>query len=97
MRSVICKVRVYPPERYAISYLPWPRFGHQDAITGLDALSRERAVTCGGRDTSCRVWKLVEESQLVFSGHRDSIDCIRLINEEHWVTGGQDGYGTQTR
>ena len=51
-------------------------------------------MTCGGRDTSCRVWKLVEESQLVFSGHRDSIDCIRLINEEHWVTGGQDGYGT---
>ncbi|XP_043226672.1 U3 small nucleolar RNA-interacting protein 2-like [Amphibalanus amphitrite] len=66
-------------------------FGHQDAITGLDALSRERAVSCGGRDTSCRVWKLVEESQLVFTGHRDSIDCIRLINEEHWVTGGQDG------
>ena len=54
-------------------------------------------MTCGGRDTSCRVWKLVEESQLVFSGHRDSIDCIRLINEEHWVTGGQDGYVTQTQ
>ncbi|XP_037090924.1 U3 small nucleolar RNA-interacting protein 2-like [Pollicipes pollicipes] len=24
-------------------------------------------------------------------GHRDSIDCIKLINEEHFVTGGQDG------
>jgi len=66
-------------------------FGHQDGITGVDALSQGRAVTCGGRDTSVRVWKLLEESQLVFSGHRDSIDCIKLINEEHFVTGGQDG------
>lgn len=45
------------------------RFGHQDAITGLDSLSRERCVTAGGRDRSVRVWKIAEESQLVFHGH----------------------------
>ncbi|XP_037092706.1 LOW QUALITY PROTEIN: U3 small nucleolar RNA-interacting protein 2-like, partial [Pollicipes pollicipes] len=66
-------------------------FGHQDGVTAVDALSRERAVTAGGRDNTVRVWKLAEESQLVFTGHRDSIDCIKLINEEHFVTGGQDG------
>lgn len=44
-------------------------FGHQDAITGLDCLSRERCVTAGGRDGSVRVWKIAEESQLVFHGH----------------------------
>lgn len=44
-------------------------FGHQDAITGLDSLSRERCVTAGGRDRSVRVWKIAEESQLVFHGH----------------------------
>ncbi|CAJ0940890.1 unnamed protein product [Ranitomeya imitator] len=38
-------------------------FGHQDCITGLDSLSRERG----------------------------SIDCIRLINEEHMVSGADDG------
>uniref|UniRef100_A0A673IRD3 U3 small nucleolar RNA-interacting protein 2 n=1 Tax=Sinocyclocheilus rhinocerous TaxID=307959 RepID=A0A673IRD3_9TELE len=66
-------------------------FGHQDMITGLDCLSRERCVTAGGRDRTVRVWKVAEESQLVFHGHEGSIDCIQLINEEHMVTGGDDG------
>uniref|UniRef100_A0A8C1Z831 U3 small nucleolar RNA-interacting protein 2 n=1 Tax=Cyprinus carpio TaxID=7962 RepID=A0A8C1Z831_CYPCA len=66
-------------------------FGHQDMITGLDCLSRERCVTAGGRDRTVRVWKIAEESQLVFHGHEGSIDCIQLINEEHMVTGGDDG------
>ncbi|TRY94888.1 hypothetical protein DNTS_032989 [Danionella cerebrum] len=66
-------------------------FGHQDVITGLDCLSRERCVTTGGRDRTVRVWKIAEESQLVFHGHEGSIDCIQLINEEHMVTGGDDG------
>ncbi|KAG7494377.1 U3 small nucleolar RNA-interacting protein 2 isoform X1 [Solea senegalensis] len=66
-------------------------FGHQDAITGLDCLSRERCVTAGGRDRSVRVWKIAEESQLVFHGHEGSIDCIQLINEEHMITGADDG------
>ncbi|OCT85688.1 hypothetical protein XELAEV_18023860mg [Xenopus laevis] len=66
-------------------------FGHQDAITGLDSLSRERCVTVGGRDGTMRIWKIAEETQLVFSGHEGSIDCVRLINEEHIVTGADDG------
>ena len=67
-------------------------FGHQDKICGLDAGSRERCVTAGGRDGSARVWKIVEESQLVFNGPQTSIDAISLLNEEHWVTGGEDGH-----
>jgi len=43
-------------------------FGHQDSIGCIDALRRETAVTCGGRDKSVRFWKVVEESQLVFRG-----------------------------
>ncbi|XP_038128914.1 U3 small nucleolar RNA-interacting protein 2 isoform X1 [Cyprinodon tularosa] len=66
-------------------------FGHQDAITGLDSLSRERCVTAGGRDGTVRVWKIAEESQLVFHGHEGSIDCVQLINEEHMITGADDG------
>ncbi|XP_039972304.1 U3 small nucleolar RNA-interacting protein 2 isoform X2 [Xiphias gladius] len=66
-------------------------FGHQDAITGLDSLSRECCVTAGGRDRTVRVWKIAEESQLVFHGHEGSIDCIQLINEEHMITGADDG------
>nr|XP_006630762.1 PREDICTED: U3 small nucleolar RNA-interacting protein 2 [Lepisosteus oculatus] len=66
-------------------------FGHQDVITGLDSLSRERCVTAGGRDGTIRVWKIAEESQLVFHGHEGSIDCVQLVNEEHMITGADDG------
>lgn len=67
------------------------RFGHQDRITGIDAGIRERAVSAGGRDGSVRVWKIVEESQLIFNGPSTSIDAVKLINEEHFITCGEDG------
>lgn len=67
-------------------------FGHQDKICGIDAGARERCVTAGGRDGTARVWKIVEESQLVFNGNQTSIDCVALLNEEHWVTAGEDGH-----
>uniref|UniRef100_A0A8C4Q0K4 Ribosomal RNA processing 9, U3 small nucleolar RNA binding protein n=1 Tax=Eptatretus burgeri TaxID=7764 RepID=A0A8C4Q0K4_EPTBU len=66
-------------------------FGHQDAITGLDSLGRECCVTAGGRDGTLRVWKIVEESQLVFQAPRASVDCVQLINEMHMVSGDDDG------
>lgn len=71
------------------------RLGHQDAITSIDALNKERAITAGGRDNSLRVWKIPEESQLIFNGHQGSIDCVRLINEDHFVSCGDDGYSIQ--
>lgn len=46
------------------------RFGHQEHIQAIDALMRERCITAGGRDGSLRLWKIVEESHLVFNGHR---------------------------
>lgn len=66
-------------------------FGHQDSITSIDALMRERTVTSGGRDATLRLWKIAEESQLVFNGHNGSIDNVRFINEDNFVSGGDDG------
>ncbi|KYQ89091.1 hypothetical protein DLAC_10322 [Tieghemostelium lacteum] len=68
------------------------RYGHQSPITSIDALSRERCVTAG-TDKTCRIWKIPEESQLVFkSGHIDaSIDCVKLVGEDKFLSGGQDG------
>jgi len=61
-------------------------------VTCIDALSRERAITGGGRDSTIRIWKIVEESQLVYNGHYNgNIDCVKLINEENFVSGGEDG------
>lgn len=67
-------------------------FGHQNSITSIDALSRERAITSGGFDGSIRIWKIVEESQLIFNGHSGNcIDEVKLINEENFLSCGNDG------
>lgn len=43
-------------------------FGHQDVITAVDSMggSRERCLSTGHRDRTVRLWKIIEESQLVF-------------------------------
>lgn len=67
-------------------------FGHQEKITSIDSLIRERALTAGGRDSTVRVWKIPEESQLVFQGNAGhSIDIARFLDEQHFVSGGEDG------
>ncbi|XP_028172801.1 U3 small nucleolar RNA-interacting protein 2 [Ostrinia nubilalis] len=66
-------------------------FGHQSPITSIDALSRERAITAGGRDTTVRIWKIVEESQLIFNGPVGSLDEVRLLDEERFVSGSDNG------
>lgn len=66
-------------------------FGHQDAVNAIDSYTRERAVTAGGRDNTLRVWKVAEESQLVYQSHSCSVDCVCMINEQHFVSGGDDG------
>lgn len=65
-------------------------YGHQSGVMGIDSLYKERAISCGV-DHTCRIWKIVEESQLLYRGHNASIDCISQINEEVFVAGSQDG------
>ncbi|KAJ3615500.1 hypothetical protein Zmor_016368 [Zophobas morio] len=68
-------------------------FGHQDSVMCVDTLSRDRAISVGGRDRSLRLWKISEESQLVFDskGHVGNIECCCMINENTFVTCGEDG------
>lgn len=33
----------------------------------------------------------MEESQLIFNGHKGSIDMVKLVNEEHFLSCGDDG------
>ena len=65
-------------------------FGHQAEVLGVDAARAERAVTAGG-DRTCRVWKVPEESQLIFRGHCNTIECCRYLSGSEWVTGSADG------
>lgn len=66
-------------------------FGHQDTVHAIDANTRERAITAGGRDNTIRIFKIPEETQLVYRGHQGSIDCVALLNDVYFVSGGDDG------
>lgn len=55
-----------PPPPHLLSL----RFGHQDGVSAIDCLQRERPVTAGSNDRTVRVWKVIQESQLVFNGHK---------------------------
>lgn len=81
-------------------------FGHQDQIASIDTLIRERCVSVGSRDRTARVWKIVDETQLVYRGGTQSkqkdakerplylegsLDCISQIDESMFVTGGDSG------
>lgn len=65
-------------------------YGHQDSVSSLSALGRETCVTVGSRDRTARLWKVTEETQLVFRGPEStggSQDVISLIEEGAFVTG----------
>jgi len=67
-------------------------FGHQDAVTALDCLSKARPVSCSS-DRTARLWKVAEEAHLVFraGGHRAAADCLAVLTEGGFATAGQDG------
>jgi ribosomal RNA-processing protein 9 len=56
-----------------MSYLD-TMFGHQDVVCHMDTLQRERCLTAGARDRSARLWKIAEETQLVFRGGGGGLD-----------------------
>jgi ribosomal RNA-processing protein 9 len=62
-------------------------FGHQDEVIDVGALMQEKCVTVGGRDRTARLWKVVEESQLVFrggsaSGTSKALESLRRAYED---------------
>lgn len=65
-------------------------FGHQDAVQAVDCLHKPRPVSCGS-DRSVRLWKVLEESHLVFRGHKAAADCVAQLTETCFASGGQDG------
>ncbi len=82
-------------------------FGHQDSVVDIASLSQERCLSVGARDRTARLWKVMEETQLVFRGggsprskssrssktqvHEGSMDRVAMIDEEMFVTGGDNG------
>lgn len=52
---------------------------------------KERALTAGGVDGTLRIWKIVEESQLVYNGRWGSIDSVKFINEDTFLSCNDNG------
>lgn len=43
-------------------------FGHQDEVIDVASLALERCISVGARDRTARLWKVAEQTQLVFRG-----------------------------
>ena len=64
-------------------------YGHQSPINAVASGVKERAVTVGV-DSTMRVWKVVDESQLVFRG-KGSLDCVAMVDEQYFLSGDDRG------
>ena len=67
-------------------------YGHLADITSVDSLAGERAVSASV-DRTVRHWKIHLEthSQLGGNEHAAPIDCIRMLSDDLFVSGSQDG------
>lgn len=74
-------------------------FGHQDNVTSIAAMSIDQCVSVGARDRTARLWKVIDESQLVFRGgasknaayQDNTLDCVAPLPPHHFVTGSDSG------
>ena len=75
-------------------------FGHQDHVVDVTAMSLDQAVSVGSRDRTARLWRVVEETQLVFRADSHpkhetfsagSVDCVAALPPSHFVTGSDSG------
>lgn len=75
-------VKVWTVGSEQLSYID-TLFGHQDVVMSICSPSQDRCVSVGGRDRTVRLFKITEESQLVFrmsendGGSLDEVVCAR--------------------
>ncbi|KAL5097663.1 hypothetical protein RYX36_001990 [Vicia faba] len=65
-------------------------FGHQSEVLSIDCLRKER-VLAAGRDRSMQLFKVHEESRLVFRAPASSLECCCFVNNEEFLSGSDDG------
>ncbi|KAK9267854.1 hypothetical protein L1049_010291 [Liquidambar formosana] len=65
-------------------------FGHQSEVLAIDCLRKERVLSVG-RDRSMQLWKVPEESRLVFRAPQSSLECCCFINNDEFLSGSDDG------
>ncbi|XP_020203886.1 U3 snoRNP-associated protein-like EMB2271 [Cajanus cajan] len=65
-------------------------FGHQSEVLSIDCLRKERGLTAG-RDRSMQLFKVHEESRLVFRAPASSLECCCFVNNDELLSGSDDG------
>ncbi|KAL0477488.1 U3 small nucleolar RNA-interacting protein [Acrasis kona] len=66
-------------------------YGHEGEVSCVDCMYNPRCLTAAN-DNSLRLWKVFEESQLVFNLSKTvNIDCAKLMREGIFLSGSQDG------
>ncbi|CRG87982.1 putative WD repeat-containing protein C2E1P5,05 [Talaromyces islandicus] len=74
-------------------------FGHQDHVLSVASMMTDQCVSVGARDRTARLWKVIDETQLVFRGdsskkeeyQTNNIECVTSIPPNHFVTGSDSG------
>jgi len=59
-------------------------------VTALDAIG-EQMVVSASEDRTIRLWKVAEETQLLFGGGASPIDAVAMLTPSSFVSGAQDG------
>ncbi|XP_057754064.1 U3 snoRNP-associated protein-like EMB2271 [Arachis stenosperma] len=65
-------------------------FGHQSEVISIDCLRKERVLTAG-RDHTMQMFKVHEESRLIFRAPASSLECCCFINDDEFLSGSDDG------
>ncbi|KAI3876414.1 hypothetical protein MKX03_024283 [Papaver bracteatum] len=65
-------------------------YGHLGEVLTIDCLQKERVLSVG-RDRTMRLFKVAEESQLVFRAPAASLECCCFISNDEFLTGSDDG------
>ncbi|KAK4768325.1 hypothetical protein SAY87_003466 [Trapa incisa] len=65
-------------------------FGHQSEVLTIDCLRKERVLTVG-RDRTMQLFKIPEESRIVFRAPASSLECCYFISNDEYITGSDDG------
>jgi len=51
----------------------------------------ENKIVSVGYDRKPIVWKISEETSMVYTKRGFSLDCLTVLNKHHFITGGEDG------
>lgn len=65
-------------------------FGHQSEVLTIDCLRKERVLTVG-RDRTMQLFKIPEETRIVFRAPASSLECCCFISNDEYLTGSDDG------